>query len=338
MTKKSIFTLLFLIAGCSFFKTDINKVEFIKAHYWQDFNQDKIEQRITIKSQKESQELIESITGDLEPMIEYLNEDDISEEEIILPDLQKETVEFALKKLPKPLYNFLNKKVKAIVLTRNMRTPLIVYTIEGTDKFLMVIDQNINSFGLNKWYKWRELTAFKNVETTLDFQPLLSHTNHKSDTLQFIFAQAIALIISWDTEVYPKSIVKSDLSKFDFLKQSWINDNGIIRSKDDVILKDIQYLSHFKQSTKDIEPDKAFEIYQQIERTNFTSLYASTGPLKDFVESVAIFIHTRFYRRPFAIDFYEKGVLLDTYTHCMNQARCIHKAQVIEKILRKQLR
>ncbi len=259
--------------------------------------------------------------------------------------INKSILNRSIKLLPKAIYDFLNRKTHKIVLMSDLGVPLLVLPIfdskgkvNDKSRFVVFIDQHLNARGLNDWYKWREETAFNEANLRgARFETYLSHTNSVFDTVHFILSQSIALIISWDQKYFPLNLEESKMANFEVLKDGWNNKKGIINSNYERYLDDIKFISYYGKSNRSFSVDKMFEFYRRIERTNYVNLYSSTGPLRDFVESTALFFHTYYYHRPFSIDFYKNNILLDTYSNCYTRPRCLQKKYVIQKIVSEEI-
>ncbi|EQC46134.1 hypothetical protein [Bacteriovorax sp. Seq25_V] len=239
--------------------------------------------------------------------------------------------------LPLDLKRFLELKVEKFIIVDKLGVSQFVHQLKNK-KFLVFIDSRINSLGINDWYKHREYSALNKTKSDITMEPYLGHGNLKTDTIQFVLAQTIALIISTDERFFPQNFETIEsFQKDSFISESWIINNGIISSKWQKYLSEIKFISFYGQSSRTINFDKVYEFYQLLERTNFVNLYASSSPLRDFVESIAGYIHYKYFKKPFHIEFYEKEILLDSFSSCIVNERCIGKRQKIEKMLKSSL-
>ena len=82
-----------------------------------------------------------------------------------------------------------------------------------------------------------------------------------------------------------------------------------------------------------IAADQMVATYDNLERTNFATLYAVTSPGDDFAESFASYVHTVLMKKPFAIRIYQHGKLVKVYRSCWDEARCAEKRKLIERFL-----
>lgn len=329
MTKIShaIFYLtLFSLTSCSLFKKDLRKHPVAQFNYWNDFKSLPLEKRISKKANKDIHDYTKTWKSSVG--IDYKN---IATDKV----LTEKPIKHALSLIPKLLYDFLDKNVISINIVDELNIPIAVLPLTDNKKFMIFLDSKINTMGLNDWYLWREYSAFNVKGENIDLEAFLSHTNNQTDTLHFLFSQAIALIISWDEKIFPRDFEKAELSQVPFINRSWLNDKGVIESKHERVLDEIKFLSFYGRSAKSFSDEKIYEFYKRLEKTNFTNLYSTTGPLRDFIESMAMYIHVFYFQRPFNLDFYEHNTLLDSFTHCLNRPRCLNKKKDIKDILDK---
>lgn len=80
--------------------------------------------------------------------------------------------------------------------------------------------------------------------------------------------------------------------------------------------------------------DQMVPVYEQLEQTNFVTLYGTTKPVEDFAEAFASYVHTVLLKRPQEIRIYRENALLKTYHSCWEEARCAEKRKIIEELLK----
>jgi hypothetical protein len=73
--------------------------------------------------------------------------------------------------------------------------------------------------------------------------------------------------------------------------------------------------------------------YENLQRTNFVTLYGATRPGDDFAEAFASYVHTVLMKRPFAIRIYNKGTPATIFEACWQQPRCAEKKKFLEKLI-----
>jgi hypothetical protein len=74
--------------------------------------------------------------------------------------------------------------------------------------------------------------------------------------------------------------------------------------------------------------------YANLEKTNFTSLYAATQPGDDFAEAFASYVHVVLMKRPWQIAISKDGQVVKTFNACWEEPRCAAKRKLLEEIVR----
>ncbi len=74
-------------------------------------------------------------------------------------------------------------------------------------------------------------------------------------------------------------------------------------------------------------------VYEQLEQTNFVTLYGATAPVDDFADAFASYVHTVLMGRPLEIRIFQDEQLVKTYLACWAETRCAEKRKVIEQLL-----
>jgi hypothetical protein len=329
MIKPLLFSTLLLLSSCGSFLKSFESHEFLKSTSWSEQIKENLENRIVSDNNSE----IKDFVADWRDQFDAPQESIDTQKALSNADLRAN-----IRQMPKLLYDFLEKRVAGIILTDSLNIPVAVQPLNDQKKFILLIDKNINAVGLNDWYRWREFSAFGPAQTDFNMEPYLSHKNSVNDTIDYILSQAMALLMTWDEKIFPKDLTKMPIAKLNFIKRSWINNKGIIQSLHEDLLDEMKFISFYGASSRTFPREKIFEFYQRLEKTNFTNIYSTTGTVRDFVESMAIYIHVNIYRRPFQIDFYEKEILLDSFSHCLNKPRCIGKGKDLSIIVKDQLK
>jgi hypothetical protein len=79
--------------------------------------------------------------------------------------------------------------------------------------------------------------------------------------------------------------------------------------------------------------DQMASAYEQLEHTNFVTLYGATAPVDDFADAFASYVHTVLMGRPLEIRILQDEQLVKTYRSCWAETRCAEKRKVIEQLL-----
>lgn len=234
---------------------------------------------------------------------------------------------------PRNLKEYLKRNVNAFIIVENLGVSQFIYKAKN-NKYIVFLDANLNSFGLNDWYLKREESALNPSKSSIQLKAYLSYNNSNQDTITYLLGQTIALILSDNENLFPKNLEElKDLEDYNFIKASWLLKNNGIQSKWNHYFDEINYISYYGRSTKTVNFDKIYEFYQLLDKTDFINLYATSSPLSDFVESFTIYIHSIILGKPFHIEFSENNVLLDSFGNCLKDTRCLNKKIYIQKLL-----
>ena len=78
--------------------------------------------------------------------------------------------------------------------------------------------------------------------------------------------------------------------------------------------------------------DAAPDLMNAIKRSNFESLYSTSGPAEDFAESFATYVHTIIMGRPWQLSLYVNGKKTDEMTSCHIDGRCPRKTAFFDRM------
>jgi hypothetical protein len=246
---------------------------------------------------------------------------------------------YAVLSFPREYKIRINKHIKSIYLVKDLGISTLAIQLKdfkdsNSSQFIVFMDIDVLNQKINDWYKWREETAFKK-STKLELAPYLSHENSVVDTIHYSLAQLYGIILNWNPKYYPTNNIDllSNFKNFGFLNESWKLENDIVTSKFDSVPEDMNYLRYYTSDDILFNTEDMLNFYESLDGTNYPNLYAFSSSSKDFVESIATYIHTTVLDKPFSIDINENKKLKGNFGACWQQARCHHKRKEIEKIL-----
>ena len=84
----------------------------------------------------------------------------------------------------------------------------------------------------------------------------------------------------------------------------------------------------FYGSRKPLSSKRIPQIYAELAKTDFASLYSTTEPQEDFAEIFAIYVHTVIMGQPYEI-WVSSGDKVAVYEHCFATGRCVAKERLI---------
>ncbi len=244
---------------------------------------------------------------------------------------------YAIINLPQELKVKLNRKIKKIFLVKDLGVSSLILKLKNKTnkhdgKFVIFYDQEVLNQGINDWYKWREQTAFRK-STNYSINPYLDHDNSTIATIQFALLQSLGVFATWDAKFFPtnnESLL--NINSFPVLNTSWRNNNRIIQPKFKGLTRDFSFIKYYTHNEPLHDIEKAKLLYEELEKTNFPDLYASTSIAKDLIESMASYLHVSVLKRPFQIEFLRGKKTSASFSNCWERPRCYKKKLFIQEI------
>lgn len=209
----------------------------------------------------------------------------------------------------------------------------------GPDAGFTVLDLDVlEKLTANAWASWKESTPFRadaryKIEAEIEAQG----QDNRKNAIQYILLHELGHILSIGEKFHPRwdqpPNTDSSLEQYPFARLSW--ESGDARDR---------YVSRFEKQfpqRKDVayyfgaklDGDQMVEVYDQLEDTNYPTLYAATSPGDDFAESFVSYVHTVLLQRPLELRIYRDGKIVKIYGSCWEETRCAAKRKILEGIL-----
>ena len=191
----------------------------------------------------------------------------------------------------------------------------------------------------NAWAGWKENTPFKpHAGFRLQAEIEAKAQDNRSNAIQYILLHELGHVLSVGESVHPRWDRKpkqtGSITAFPFARLSWgipkeAERYASVFEKVFPLRKGVTYYFGAR-----LGGDRMMEAYDQLEATNFPTLYGATNPADDFAESFVSYVHTVMLKRPLEIRLYRDGRLAKTYKSCWEEARCAEKRKILEEILK----
>ncbi|MCE9640926.1 MAG: hypothetical protein K8S22_12400, partial [Betaproteobacteria bacterium] len=190
----------------------------------------------------------------------------------------------------------------------------------------------------NAWATWKENTPFvarPGFKLTAEIES--QEGNNRKNAIQYILLHELGHVLPIGENFHPFwGIPPKDVppaENYPYFGLSWAVDrpnNQYVTLFDASFLqrKDIVYYFGAK-----LAADQMVATYDNLERTNFVTLYSATRPGDDFAEAFASYVHTVLMRKPWEIRIYANGKLAKVYGPCWREARCAEKKKILERFL-----
>jgi hypothetical protein len=261
-----------------------------------------------------------------------------------IPEDFLKDVNDAMAELPPRVKQLIDRKLAGIYFVRDLGgtgytdyihsgqgTPVAGFTVLDMD---VLAQQTANA-----WATWKENSPFKadakyRLETDIEDQG----QDNRKHAIQYILLHELGHIVSIDENIHPRwdqwPAAYSSVDHYPFAQLSWeivnaSNGYASLFEKEFPLRKDVVYYFGAK-----LNGGQMVEVYEQLERTNYPTLYAATSPGDDFAESFASYVHTVLLKRPLEIRLYRNGKLAKTYKSCWEEKRCAAKRKILEELLK----
>lgn len=189
----------------------------------------------------------------------------------------------------------------------------------------------------NVWMEWKESTPFtQHPDFQLKAQIAAPDGDHRQQALQYLLLHESGHVLSVDTEFLPNwwsgSQKFKDTEEYSFLSICWqIAMNGdiipLIRHNFEQRSKIAYY------SSSRLAAENMTAIYQNLSRTAFPTLYASTTVYEDFADSFASYVHVVLMKKPWQIEIFQADQLVLRFSDFWNSPRAQRKAQIFAEFL-----
>lgn len=204
--------------------------------------------------------------------------------------------------------------------------------------FIVLDTKELRQRSANEWATWKENTPFKDDPAfRLEARIETDANDNRKNAIQYILLHELGHVLSIGEDVHPRwDLPPNDdasLDAYPFANLSWQIDaaNNQYASRFDAAFptrKDVVYYFGAK-----LDGSAMVAAYDQLLKTNFPTLYATTRPGDDFAESFASYVHTVIMKRPWEIRILQDGKPVRVIGSCWEEKRCAEKRKVLESFL-----
>jgi len=281
-------------------------------------------------------------------LVEYLNLDNIRNgfpnkprAATLTPDFRRD-VHNAIAEIPFEVRQLLSRKLAGIYFVEDLGgtgfTDEIVDAGARAVAGFVVLDMSVLAKQTaNAWATWKENTPFKaqpGIRLVAEIER--KQQNNRKNAIQYILLHEFGHVLSINEKFHPswkldaREITSS--AEYPWFGSSW-----------DVSPEDNRFVTHYDRDfpqRKDVvyylgaklPADQMIAAYDNLEQTNFATLYSVTTPADDFAEAFASYVHTVLMNKPFEIRIYRDDKLAKLYQSCWTAKRCLQKRRMIERL------
>ncbi len=339
-----LFLLLFFLSSCNTKNCETNKPECIqekmkklpvqKLSYWQNSLKLPVYKRVF----SAPNELIDYIRLD-----NQLNGFSEKPQTIKASKKLQLEIEEAIKELPQKVKDLVAPKFLGVYLIQGLGGTGYTESVfntqgEAVAAFIALDAGILTQRKANEWATWKESSVFQSdgdyqIELIIE-EPERNKTKY---AIQYLVLHELAHVYSVGEKIHPlwndpiESIQNE--SQFSFFTESWK-----INSARDKIYS-IFDQDKFPQRSRvryytgaKLKNDEMIEVFENLQKTNFVSLYASTHYTEDWAESFATYVHKILMKKPYRFQIKKLDKLVKTYELCWGQKRCQAKEKYLQKI------
>jgi hypothetical protein len=252
-------------------------------------------------------------------------------------------VRAAISELPHSVKQLLPAKLAGIYFVQDLGgtgyTDEIVDARSNPVAGFVVLDMSVLNKAANAWATWKENTPFKaqpGFRLTAAIES--REQDSRKNAIQYILLHELGHVLTIGEKIHPPwNVEPKDVASpadYPFFSLSWIiskEDNRYLTIFDDRFpqRKDVVYYLEAK-----LPAEQMVSTYDNLERTDFATLYSVTKPGDDFAEAFASYVHAVLMKKPFEIRIYTDGKIAKVYKSCWYEERCAAKRRILEDLLK----
>jgi len=281
-------------------------------------------------------------------LVEYLTLDNIINGYANKPRAAILSAEFisdvrnAFAEIPVPVQRLLAQKLAGIYFVEDLGGSGFTEQIYAASKPVagyIVLDVSVlQNRTANNWATWKENSPFM-ASPDFKLNAIIEEASqdNRKQAIQYILLHELGHVLDIDGNINPNwNTAPKDantIANYPFFHLSWkiSKDNNRYETVFDQSFpqrKDVVYYFGAKLPATEMG-----HVYETLEHTNFTTLYAAKNPHDDFAEAFVTYVHTVLMGKPFEITLSSGGKISKVYKSCWTEERCAAKRKILEHLL-----
>lgn len=244
--------------------------------------------------------------------------------------------------MPASVHKLLRHKLAAVLLVEDLGGSAYTESIFNEHgkpvAGFIVLDVSAMDKRANEWATWKESSPFQPIPG-YELQATIEKgaENTRRQALQYIMLHEFAHVLSIGTPYVPPQGEEIEnlqpMLAYKFSRLSWRMDKQSFVSVHDKKFPDRGRIRYYQMLPDSPGLDEAARVYDELEKTDFPTLYAASNPHDDFAESFASYVHVKIQKRPWSLKILHKGKVIKDYAPCWGKARCKFKEEAMRKLL-----
>lgn len=253
------------------------------------------------------------------------------------PDLKADLTQ-ALATLPASLISTLSKSVLGIFFADGLGasglTDMVALGDGSTNiGFIIVLDrQAFAHVSANTWASWKENSAFMaDTQVHIDVCIAEQENDHRLQAMRFLLLHEFGHVLATMTDICPKEWTLP-LPKLagHFSKHSW-QTSGSKSIRPEQNFPHREKISFYRPPA--LHARQAVDLYRDLARTAFPTLYASMDVQEDFAECFATYVHTQLLGQPYRLQVRVGDTLAFTSDDFWASPRASEKRRYMDYLL-----
>jgi hypothetical protein len=242
----------------------------------------------------------------------------------------------AFAELPEVVMKSMNQHVVALFLVEELGGTAygeLLRDFDNNKLGFIVLDVSSLNRKANEWISWRANSPFvMKGRYIIEAEIEKKISDERKAAIQYILLHEVGHLIGVAKGAHPNWITGGHPQKWPFTKLSWITmERGLIgKSKYDEIFTNRNKLKFYAFQNASLTSEDIGETYDQLLKTDFVSLYASTNMYDDFAETYAMYVHVVLQNRPFKIKIIKEGITEKVITNPILEKRCDGKKRYLD--------
>ncbi|MCX5837524.1 MAG: hypothetical protein NTW71_03265 [Deltaproteobacteria bacterium] len=209
----------------------------------------------------------------------------------------------------------------------------------GREKFaVIVLDRELLlKRPANAWATWKEGSFFKPLpggKINLNLRIEEDRNDSVENAIVYILLHEIGHALGMAGGVHPSWNGDAILSQdYPFPALNWRMRGDKIESLFDEAFPERRLLKVYAFNDAPLTQDQAQDVYRNLSRTGFPTLYAAVSPWEDFAESFVNYLHVVREKRPYEVRIQEARKPDAVFTSCWNEERCAARRAFLERWL-----
>ncbi len=208
----------------------------------------------------------------------------------------------------------------------------LVINIAGLFKIISVLENKT----ANGWATWKERTPFMPGPLELHAHIESLENDNRKNAIQYLLLHEIGHVLASKLKAHPPWGIRPDAlgttGDFTFFNESWFINGGENKFES-------KFDHQFPERTKtvyyfvsNLENAQMTDVYSQLEKTNFVTLYSVTHFSDDWAEAFATYVHSVLMKKPFRVTIKKDGKVVKTFELCWDKPRCRKKREILNRL------